>query len=264
MYHSITFGDKNTFDDWHLVPKERPVFSPPTPKTNYVDIPGASSKLDFSEALTGYPTYENRTGTFDFYVLNGLDDIQNYDLDRLYSEIADYLHGKRMHAVLEDDPDYYYEGRYAIDSWKAGSSANEPRSVVTISYDVGPYKWYYKDSTDSEWLWDPFDFNNDYISSGLYGSIPITTTEKTIEFPKITIGSAPFTPTFIVTSTSGAGVQVKFSNPNLSFADADYRTLANGTRSVYDYIVYGSNCTLKAKVTSGTGTLSIKFRRGGL
>ena len=68
MYHSVTFGDKNTWDDWKLVAAERPFVAPPTPKTNMVDIPGASSELDFSEELTGYPTYENRTGSIEFTI----------------------------------------------------------------------------------------------------------------------------------------------------------------------------------------------------
>ena len=28
MYHSITIGDKNTWDDWHLIPATRPLFHP--------------------------------------------------------------------------------------------------------------------------------------------------------------------------------------------------------------------------------------------
>ena len=29
MYHSLTIGDKNTYDDWNLVPNEFPRFTPP-------------------------------------------------------------------------------------------------------------------------------------------------------------------------------------------------------------------------------------------
>ena len=54
----------------------------------------------------------------------------------LYSEIMAYLHGKRMRAVLEDDPGYYYEGRFAVNEWK--SEANW--SSIVIDYEVEPYK----------------------------------------------------------------------------------------------------------------------------
>ena len=74
MYHSITFGDRNTWDDWHLIPSTRPLFNPPDAKTHYVDIPGANGQLDLIESLTGYPLYENRTGSIEFYVANGYED----------------------------------------------------------------------------------------------------------------------------------------------------------------------------------------------
>ena len=61
MYHSITFGDKNTWDDWHLIPSKRPSFNPPNVKSQYVDIPGGNGVLDLTESLTGYPLYNTRT-----------------------------------------------------------------------------------------------------------------------------------------------------------------------------------------------------------
>ena len=73
MYHSITFGDKNTWDDWHLVPASRPVFLPPDVKTNYIDLPGADGHADATESLTGRVLYKNRTGSIEFYVMNGYD-----------------------------------------------------------------------------------------------------------------------------------------------------------------------------------------------
>ena len=60
MYHSITFGEKNTWDDWRLVSPVLPSFAPPTQKTTYLDIPGASGVIDLSEMLTGYPIFNNR------------------------------------------------------------------------------------------------------------------------------------------------------------------------------------------------------------
>src|SRR5690625_7190522 len=98
MYHSITFGDKNTWDDWHLIPSKRPSFNPPTVKSQYVDIPGGNGVLDLTESLTGYPLYNTRTGSWTFYVENGFK-----PWDELYSEISNYLHGQKLRAILEDD-----------------------------------------------------------------------------------------------------------------------------------------------------------------
>ena len=131
MYHSITFGSKNTWDDWHIVPSSQPVFDPPKVKTKTMDIPGRNGLLDLSESLTGYPVFTNREGSFEFIVLDGYN-----KWNELYSDISDYLHGKVMRAVLEDDPEYYYEGRFSVNSWKSDKS----NSKITINYSVLPYK----------------------------------------------------------------------------------------------------------------------------
>lgn len=95
MYHSITFGTKNTWDDWHLIPKTRPLFNPPPVKTKFVEVPGGDGSLDLSVALTGRPMYGNRTGSFEFYVENGH---KNWSV--LYSEIMAYLHGRKLMVYI--------------------------------------------------------------------------------------------------------------------------------------------------------------------
>ena len=156
MYHSITFGDKNTWDDWHLVPSSRPVIAPPDVKSKTVDIPGADGELNLTELLNGRPTYQNRTGSIEFIVANDY-----WDWDVAYSTIMNYLQGKSMKMVLEDDPAYYYEGRFAVSEWRSDKSW----SLITIDYNVYPYK---KDlsATDEDWLWDSFDFETQIIQNG--------------------------------------------------------------------------------------------------
>ena len=116
--HSMTFGDKNTWDDWHLVPTSRPTFSFPSIKTQSVDIPGANGKIDLTEALTGYPAYNNRTGSFEFMVVNtdqslSVDSSEGYSAasttqwQQVYSKIANYLHGQDMQLTYGDDPGWY-------------------------------------------------------------------------------------------------------------------------------------------------------------
>ena len=70
MYHSITIGGKNTWDDWRLVPASRPVFNPPAQKVKTLEIPGGDGVIDLSQSLTGYPVYQNRTGSIEFIVMN--------------------------------------------------------------------------------------------------------------------------------------------------------------------------------------------------
>ena len=149
MYHSITFVNKNyvgpggttrnTWDDWHLVPASRPVFSPPALKEHIIDIPGKDGVLDFTDSLTGYPMFERREGSFEFIVMNGYQ-----EWHALYSTISAFLHGHKLKAILEDEPDKYYEGRFVISDWKS----EKDYSRITIAYKVDPYKWTVQTSSE--------------------------------------------------------------------------------------------------------------------
>ena len=162
MYHSITFGDgtltadgrfdgKNTWEDWHLIPSSRPTVSQAAPVISLIDIPGREDgPIDMSEYLTGGIQYGQRSGSFDFYVDN---DHENWTA--ILSKMTSYLHGKEMKMVLEDDPGFYYEGRFSVTEWRSESW----NSRVVINYAVGPYKYRIKDS--QPWLWDPFNFDTD-------------------------------------------------------------------------------------------------------
>ena len=154
MYHSITFGQKNTWDDWHIVPTSRPTFSPPEVKTNYIEIPGADGVIDISEALMHRPTYKNREGDFEFIVVN------DYGVwTERYTEIMEYLHGKSMKMFLEDDPGYYYQGRLSVNEWKS----DQNWSLITIHYNVEPYK-YPKFTEVSGWSYSPMDVQKGVIN----------------------------------------------------------------------------------------------------
>lgn len=140
MYHSVTIGSMNTYTDWHLVPDGRPVIAMPEVRKNYVEVPGMSGSLDLSESLTGYPLYEKREGELKFHVLNG------YNWIDIYSKIAAYLHGKKHKMVLEDDPNWYYEGRFHIVEWISNNDGTW--SDITIGYNLDPYKKFHLDSTE--------------------------------------------------------------------------------------------------------------------
>ena len=171
-YHSITFGEKNTWTDWHLVPTSRPVINPPKPKTQYVDIPGADGSIDLTESLAGRPVFSDREGSIEFIVLNDFNiDNYNYNWIDIYTEVLQYLHGRRMRMILEDDPNYYYDGRFAVNSWK--SDANN--STITIDYVVGPYKYLVSSPFAGENL-----ENGTFEFSGTEGESDYTIREVTI------------------------------------------------------------------------------------
>lgn len=234
MYHSITFGEKNTWDDWHLIPKTRPVFNPPAVKTRFIEIPGGNGSLDLTVALLGRAVYKNRTGSFEFIAENGFK-----EWSVLYSEITNYLSGKRLRAILEDDPDYYYEGRFAVNEWK--SEANW--SSIVIDYDVKPYKKSLVSAGD-DWLWDTFNFETDVIRS--YENLPVTGSLS------VTIigDSMPVSPTIIASSD---GMTVTF--------EGETYTLSKGTNYIPELIVHDGENVM---IFTGTGTVTIKCERGRL
>lgn len=253
MYHSITFGEKNTWDDWRLVPSSRPVFNPPAQKVKTLDIPGGDGVIDLSQALTGYPVYQNRTGSIEFIVMNGFK-----PWHMAYSDIMDYLHGQTMRAVLEDDPEYFYEGRFTVNAWKS----EKDWSRITIDYSVGPYKWSVLSSLD-DWLWDPFNFQNGIIRTALFKDIAVTTDVKSRKLDAALFGRAPVCPRFGVSSTAGRGVYVRFVNPQLGIDIS--KLLPDGTIQIPEFVFFGTqDTTIYLWCDSGTGTVSIDFRQGRL
>ncbi len=141
MYHSITFGTvsngqitgKNTWTDWHLIPSSRPVVSQAAPQTSMMEVPGRKNgPVNSSYFLINNVVYSPRSGSFEFLVDN---DHEYWESIR--TKIADYLHGKAMQMVLEDDPDYYYDGRFSLGEWHSESW----NSRVIINYALKPHKY---------------------------------------------------------------------------------------------------------------------------
>lgn len=253
MYHSVTFGEINTWDDWRLVPTSRPLFNPPPPKVKTLEIPGGDGVIDLSQSLTGYPVYQNRTGSIEFVVLNGFKEWQE-----AYSDIMDHLHGQRMRAILEDDPDYFYEGRFSVNAWKS----DKDNSKITIDYDVGPYKWTLLTSID-DWLWDPFNFQNGVIRTTLFRNIAVTTSQKERFLDVRALGRAPVCPVFHTETTAKRGVHIRFVNHTLNIDVT--KLLPDGDIQVPEFLFFGDlGATIYLWCDSGTGSVSIDFRTGRL
>lgn len=233
MYHSITIGTKNTWDDWHLIPASRPLFNPPSVKTNYIEIPGADGSLDVTTAIAGRPLFNNRTGSWSFYVENGYK-----EWSILYSEIMMYLHGQEMTAVLEDDPAYFYVGRFSVNQWRSDPG----HSMIVINYNVDPYKYY--SASDENWLWDPFNFETGYIR--YYKNLVVTNT-LTVNV----VGDVMETIPTIVCSTNTVSVTFKGVTHQLT----------RGNNKFNDFIVSGEDNEF---VFTGNGTISIDAVGGRL
>lgn len=233
----VTIGTKHSYRDWGLLLKSRPVISPPSPKTVYVDIPGSDGVIDLTESLTGDVKFDNRTIKCEFVVL----DARNRWSD-IYSEIMDYLHGQRMKVRLDEDPTYYYEGRLQVNEWKS----DKVTSTITIEGDVEPYKMEMFSSLE-DWEWDSFNFETGIIRD--YKEIRVDESLTfTIEGRRKSV-----VPSFTVLSDDGSGLQVRFNGTTYDLPDGTSRVLniviKNGTNTLY---------------FTGNGTVSIDYRGGRL
>lgn len=306
MYYSLTFipfqdevgsrtrpplqltTDRNTWDHWRIAPTERPSIAPPTAKTSYTEVPGASGKLDLSQILTGYPLYDNRIGNIEFVVMN---DFRHWQA--AYTDIMTTIHNKKLFMVYEEDPEYFYVGRWTVQNWKT----NDDHSRIVLAYDLEPYKWRVYDSDDA-WLWDPFNFSTGVIASrnedGFNSSVEVDSTNYPIDgsaykmllnsyHPDFVgnseidimnniseiLGNAPIVPLFTIQPRSGqSSVDVKlvFSNPELpSYAQNKEIRVDHAITSeeLTDIILTNytgvNNITLKAQ---GDGVVSWVYRPG--
>lgn len=237
MMNGVTFGSKHSYRDWGLILKSRPVISPPSPKTVYVDIPASDGIIDLTESLTGDVKYENRTITCEFNVLDARNRWSN-----IYSEILDFLHGQQMKVIFDEDPTYYYIGRVKVNEWKS----NKKTSTITIEGSVEPYKLEMFSSLE-DWEWDSFNFETgiirDYENIRVDGSLTFT-----IEGRRKAV-----VPSFIVQSDDGTGLKVKFNGTTYDLPD--------GTNRVLNIIIKDGTNTL---YFTGNGTVSINYRGGRL
>lgn len=261
MMHSVTFGDKNSYDEWKIVPTSRPVINPPALKKKTLDIPGANGSLDISSSLTGFPVFENRTGSIEFVVLNDfdLDNYNNYRWEQVYHDILGHLHGEKMELRLEDEPGYFYKGRMSVNDWKS----NKDHSQITIDYDLQPYRFSNHSSIDN-WLWDPFNFTKDYIASAKFANIVVDGTTVR-EYEEMLWGNAPVMPELQITNADpNSTMTVIMQTPADDLADGKRivtKQFSTGTHTIYELTIYRTS----VKYTFiGNGTVSIIFHRGYL
>lgn len=124
----LLISGRNTYEYWDMIPTSRLSVEPPEVKTNYTDLPGADSGIDYTELLTGFPNYGYRKGSWEFLL------IPEERWNTVYNSLIDYLHGRVHTVILSDDPNYAYTGRLMINEWES----NEHHSIITINYILNP------------------------------------------------------------------------------------------------------------------------------
>lgn len=99
---------RHTADDWGLVMSSK-VIGTPAVKEKIIELADRDGILDQTEALTGVPAYETRELSFTFEYLDAIEEWPD-----LFTEIRNFLHGRRLKIHEPDDPKYYYVGRVSV------------------------------------------------------------------------------------------------------------------------------------------------------
>lgn len=227
----------HTFEDWNLILKSRPVISPPEPKTVYVDLPGTDGHLDLTESLNGEVVFNPRNISMEFQVID-----KKEEWPSVYSDILDFLHGRTVKIVMDDDLDYYYVGRVTVEGWDSRANASEIKMKAVAE----PYKME-RSSSMEDWEWDPFNFEIGVIRE--YRDIPVNGSRSLT----ITGSRKPVIPSFTVTSDDGSGMSMWYAGEKYNLSD--------GLNHVVNIRIKEGNYNF---VFEGNGTVSVDYRGGRL
>ena len=149
MYYSLTFANtKNTWTDWGLIPESPPTVAPPSPKLNFVDIPGrVKVPIDLSLQPWNKILYERTSGSWTF-----IKELKaQTDRVSTYEAIRYWLHGRTCTVMLEDDPTHYYKGVFTVSDQQSGPNMLR----ISIGYNLEPVRYNVSnDSIDSSYIQD--------------------------------------------------------------------------------------------------------------
>lgn len=126
--NGIKFDDVHSYADLNLVlaPFDIPSAKP---KEKYLDIPGGDGSLDLTESL-GEVKFQDRKAKFTFTVF------PSDDFEIKKTKVSNFLNGRRFKIRVDKDPDYYWEGRCAVDDYASNKSVHQIVVVATLA----PYK----------------------------------------------------------------------------------------------------------------------------
>lgn len=230
---------KHTFRDFNLRMTSMYIPMPET-KVQTVDLPFASGSVDLTEA-GGITPYADRKGLSFEFIFFG--DLMHWPI--MIHDLANFLHGKKILMIPDNDLEHYYIVRLALDSKKTSKHANK----VVLEGTSDPFKYALLDTHDP-WLWDPFSFVDGEITS-LSDIIVDGTTQITIP-----AGGLPNCPTFIVTQ-AGAGLGIQYTSS--ASASRIFQMPATGTYSFPQIRAGGPTDTVITFV--GKGRISIAYRK---
>lgn len=235
----------DTWNDFHLVPTERPNISLPKPNTKTVNIPGRKDPINFTSYLTGHVTFGNRSGSWTFFVDNDFVRKKGGWI-AFDQELRSKIHGHVFKVVLKDDPGYFYAGQINFGQWSTGND----RSSVTMSYNLYPYKKSIQSSMD-QWKFDDFDFNNGIIQYLKDMEVNNVRTVKVYGSPE---RISPH-----ISGTSGLTVEKYENNTWISYGSVPTGSIDKQSTIIPRFIIDNGENQIRFR---GNGTVTIDYRRG--
>ena len=225
---------RHTYNDWGLLQVGPAIVSPPKVQTYYIKVPGRDGSLDYTTALDGNVHYESREFVTTLKCVSGRESLKD-----MYHTLLNYLHGRKARAVCDDDPRFYWEGRFEVDEPKWNKKGYW---TIDITGQVDPYK-YSISTSEGDWLWDPFVFETDIAWD--YANIEVNDVQEVV----VVASGMPTTPIFTLT----APMTVKVGG-------AEYE-MPEGKSTIPGLILTD---TEKTFVFVGDGEVTIGFRGGSL
>lgn len=231
MLDGVQFGTKHSYEDFGLILQKKDL-SLPNPKTEKVEVTGRNGAIDLTESLVDEVTFENRSITFTFVVLNGL-----LYWSQALSELTNYLHGRKMQIILDADKTFYYFGRCTVNEFKS----ERRLATIVVECDCEPFK-IEVNGAGMPWIWDTFSFVNGIIHVNEV-TVSGSATVNLLNRRKVV------SPTF----TCSAAMTVTHNGTKYS--------LPVGKTTVYDIrLQEGDNYV----TFTGNGTVTIEYKGGSL
>ncbi len=231
IFYSVSINEIHMFKRYKMALTEMHCVQPPKLKSNIVNMPASDGVLDLSEAVTGYPLYQNRVITMKF----GSGRLKN-EWPSLYSEIQKEFHGKKVKVIFDDDRGYYYSGRAAVSSYNRKGMVG----TLVITVDADPYKYELYNGIEP-WRWDPFSFVDGIIRN--YSDIPIR-------------GNGSIT---VVGRQKHAVPEIICSTPMTLKCEGKTFQLLAGHTKLYELLLAEGEHVMSF---TGNGTVSVMYRGG--
>ena len=217
MARGTDFGGVHSDTDLHLIQQHVDV-QPAEPKLNLIEIPGADGAKDLSTQPAGRVVFNDRKITWTFALYPGEIWAEKH------RQVSSALNGKYCKITLDSDPDYYYEGRLVVKSYKVDNQLRQ----ITVEATCRPYM---------------------LKQLATVHRANLTTSYLTINLVN---GRKPAIPTITVS----AETLLTWNGASIA--------LAPGTHKVLDIELQEGVNVLRAAVKTGTGSITLTYQEGAL